>query len=231
MTGSYTAEGIERIGSDRTYRFSILRVIFFSALLTALIGAELYLHHTALDLYHSYLITAEKKSTAWMELQLSYMLPFITVCLFQYFVYHKDDRQDGILRREMAWEVVLVAVLTYAVLLPCVAHMSTAAHDAAVEAGKDLPMTAQNVENTLLMQVHDWFIRFSVPLMLLCVYHFTRAEREAKDATKATVATKATGDETDAAKAEHAAATALPDASAPDGGAPSPDLPEGGLTP
>lgn len=165
-------------GSGRSYRFNWGRVILLSLLLTLLAAAELYLHHTVLDDFHRYLVGAEKKSMAWMELQLSYMLPFITIGVFQYTVYHKDDRQDGVLRREMAWEVVLVAVLTYAVLLPGVAHMSQAMHDAAVAAGKELPMTSEKVELTLLMSVHDWFVRFSVPLMLLTVYHFARAAHE-----------------------------------------------------
>lgn len=182
MPRPYTADGLARIGSDRTYSFNAARVILLSVLMSLLVAATLYLHHTVLDQYHTYLLGEEKKTTAWIELQLSYMLPFITVALFQYFVYHADDRQDGILRREMAWEILLVALLTYAVLMPYVIHMSRTLHEAAIEAGEEIKQTAAGVDSTLWMEVHDWFIRFSVPLMLLVTYHFVRADREAREA-------------------------------------------------
>lgn len=172
-------------GRRRAYRFSILRVLTFSVCMALLIAFELYCYHTVFDSFHDDLIEAEKKSSAWIENQLAFMLPFITIALFQYLVYRKDDREDGVFQREKAWEIFCVALLVYGVLLPVVGHMSRTAYEAALAAGERIPATAGGVDETLLMTVQEWFIRLTVPLMLLGVYHGARASREAEDAALA----------------------------------------------
>jgi purine-cytosine permease-like protein len=169
-------------GGRRAYRFSILRVLTFSVCMALLLAFELYSYHTVFDSFYDDLIEAEMESSAWIESQLAFMLPFLTVALFQYLVYRRDDREDGVFQREKAWEIFCVAVLVYGVILPVVAHMSRTAYEAALAAGEVIPTTAGGADETLLMTVTEWFIRLTVPLLLLGAYHGTRARREAEDA-------------------------------------------------
>ena len=157
---------------------SIPRILFCSVLLAALVAGCLYLHHTAFDFYQDRLLENESKTLAWLTKQLSFSLPFFVICLFQLIVYHKHDTRDGVLRREMFWEVVLVAVLIYAVLLPYLSSVSEALHINALAAGEKIPKTEGRVEITLLMELHEWFIRLTIPLGILMVYHAARARRE-----------------------------------------------------
>jgi hypothetical protein len=78
----------------------------------------------------------------------------------------------------MFWEVLLVAVLTYGVLLPYMASISKAMHEAALEIGADIPQTDGKYGTTLIMKLHEWFIRLSIPLAILMLFHGTRARRE-----------------------------------------------------
>ena len=174
------------------YRFSIIRVLVVSVLLSVLVAGCLYLHHTVFTDARAHFLDAESKSIAWIVRELGYMLPFITVALFQYVLYSKYDREDGVLQREMMWEILLVAVLTYAVLLPYVCHVSdelyTAAKTLAEQTGEKLPQTEGKVDRTLAMDLHEWFVRFSIPLALLGVYHGSRASRESRTAPTAPAA-------------------------------------------
>ncbi len=176
------------------YRFSIIRVVTVSVLLSLLVAGCLYLHHTVFTDARAHFLDAESKSIAWIVRELGYMLPFITVALFQYVLYSKYDREDGVLQREMMWEILLVAVLTYAVLLPYVCHVSdelyAAAKALAEQTGEKLPQTEGKVDRTLAMDLHEWFVRFSIPLALLGVYHGSRASREQRE-TRVTAAESA----------------------------------------
>ena len=69
-------------------------------------------------------------------------------------------------------------MLTYAVLLPYLSSVSEALYTNALAAGEKIPKTDGKVEITLLMELHDWFIRLTIPLLLLMVYHSARARRE-----------------------------------------------------
>lgn len=162
----------------RRYGFSIVRVLFCGVLLTALVTICLYLFHTSFDFYRARFLETESKTLAWFTLQIGFSLPFAVICLFHYAVYHKHDRRDGVARREMFWEVVMVTVLTYAVLLPYLASISDALHTNALAAGESIPTTERGVDITLLMELHDWFIRLTIPLGALMVFHATRARRE-----------------------------------------------------
>ena len=164
----------------RRYRFSIVRVLFCGVLLTALVAVCLYLSHTAFDFYRARFLEEESKTLAWFTQQIGFSLPFIVICLFHYFVYHKHDRRDGVARREMFWEVVVVTVLTYAVLLPYLSDISDALYTNTLAAGEAVPENDVGVEVTLLMELHDWFIRLTIPLGALMVFHAFRARRETR---------------------------------------------------
>ena len=105
---------------------SIPRILLCSRFLTVLVAGCLYLYHTALTFYHDRLLDGGSKTLAWFVKEIGLALPFIFICLFHWMVYHKDDPRDGTCRREMFWEVLLVAVLTYAVLLPYLAELVAA---------------------------------------------------------------------------------------------------------
>ncbi len=160
------------------YKFSILRVILCCLLLTALTAACLYVYYTAFDFYRDRLLEDESKTLAWFTKQIGLSLPFIVICLFHYMVYHKADRRDGVARREMFWEVVGVTVLVYAVLLPYLAEISDALHTNALAAGETIPQTDAYIDITLLMELHEWIIRLTIPLGVLMVFHGMRAHRE-----------------------------------------------------
>ena len=51
-------------------------------------------------------------------------------------------------------------------------------HTNALAAGESIPTTERGVDITLLMELHDWFIRLTIPLGALMVFHATRARRE-----------------------------------------------------
>lgn len=156
---------------------SIPRILLFGVLLTILAGACLYVSYTALDFYRDRLLENGSKTLAWLTLQLSFSLPFFIICLFHLLAYHKAPR-DGSAAREMFWEVVVVAVLTYAVLLPHLSGISEALYINALAAGESIPKSDGKVEITLLMELHEWFIRLIIPLGVLLAFYGLRARRE-----------------------------------------------------
>ena len=164
--------------SGRRYRFSILRVLICGALLSVLVAACLYCKYTAIDFFHARLLEQESKTSAWILKQVSFALPWIVICLFHGLVYCKHDRRDGIVQREMFWEVLLVTVFTYLVLLPYLKNISEEMYAAALEMGADIPQTDGKVDQTFLMIFHEWFIRMAVPLSALLLFHSVRARRE-----------------------------------------------------
>ena len=157
---------------------SIPRILLCSIFLTALVAGCLYLHHTALAFYQARLVENDSKTMAWLVKQLSFSLPFIVICLFHFMVYHAHDPRDGSARREMFWEVLGVTVLTYAVLIPYLSDISEALYINALAAGETVPKNEGKVEITLLMELHEWFIRLTIPLGLLMAFHGIRARRE-----------------------------------------------------
>ena len=167
----------KQIAKTKT-RISILRILLCSVLLTALVAGCMYLYYTAFDFYRDRLLDDESKTLAWFTEQIGFSLPFVIICVFQLAVYHKHDPHDGSVRREMFWEIALVAVLVYAVLLPYLASISEALYINALASGVSIPKTDGKVEITLLMELHEWFVRLTVPLMALLVYHGARARRE-----------------------------------------------------
>lgn len=182
MTASY----ITLPEKKGVYRKSILRTILIGILLSVLTAVCLYLHHTAFGEYHAYLLESDKKNSAWIAEELGYLLPFLVIALFQYAVYHKHDRHDGILQREMAWEILIVATLTYLVLLPWVMHESDALLEAALAAGESVEKNDGGEYQTLWLDVAEWFIRFAIPLCFLYLYHSARAVSEKKQLEEAT---------------------------------------------
>ncbi len=169
---------VQSTPATRTYRFSILRTLFCGLLLSVLVAACLYVHHTAFTFYHARLLENNMKTTAWIVEQVGFVLPWIVICLFQYMVYHKHDRRDGAARREMMWEIAIVAFVIYAVLLPYISHLSDAMKEAALNAGAVIPETDVDVPWTLMMKMHEWFVRLLIPLSVLFLFHRVRATRE-----------------------------------------------------
>ena len=179
----------------RTYKFSLFRVIVMSVLLFLLVTACLYLYHTAFREYGVYLTEQDKKSTAWITEQISYMLPFIAIAVFQYAVYAKHDNRDGVLQKERAYEILITALLVYLVLLPYVWQKSDALLKVSLIAKLDVDKTEGKEYQTLLLSVMEWFIRLAIPLGLLYVYHHARAKAEKKEALLAAAETQSTHSE------------------------------------
>lgn len=169
----------------RKYRFSVLRVIAMSLMLFLLTTACLYLHNTIQETYVSYLTTAEKKTTAFLAEQISYMLPFLAIAVFQFAVYAKYDNRDGILQKEQAWEILILAALVYLVLLPYVWNYSNQTLTLQLAAGIEVEKNAGREYEALFLDVFQWFIRLSIPLIFLLTYHFIRAGVEAREAASA----------------------------------------------
>jgi hypothetical protein len=164
--------------TGRRYRFSILRILIFGVFLSVLVAACLYCKYTAIDFFHARLLEQESKTSAWILKQVSFALPWIVICLFHGLVYCKHDRRDGIVQREMFWEVLLVTVFTYFILLPYLQNMSDDMYAAALEAGSKIPQTDGKVDRTFIMIFHEWFVRMAVPLAALLIFYSARARRE-----------------------------------------------------
>ena len=164
-----------------TYTFSVLRILLCGLLMALICLACLYVQYTSLDFLHTQLLEQEKKTTAWFVEQLRFSLPFILICVFQTAIYTRHYRRDGIAQREMAWEVLLCAVLVYGVALPCLSELSEGLYHTALMQGEAIPTTPNvNVDITLLMELHEWFVRLSIPLAVLFIYHSARAYHEIK---------------------------------------------------
>ena len=166
----------------KSYKISWIRMILMGLMLFGLITVCLYLYHTAFREYNTYLTEAEKKSTAWIVKQLSFMLPFIAVAAFQCAVYAKHDNRDGVLQRERAYEILIAAALTYLVLLPLVWWYSDAKLTLSLMAELDVPKTEGKTYETLMLLLAEWFARLTIPLCLLFVYHMARAKAEVTEA-------------------------------------------------
>ena len=162
----------------RRYRFNILRVLICGIFMSVLVAACLYLKYTAVDFFHARLLEQESKTSAWILKQVGFALPWIFMCVFQSITYRKHDRRDGIVAREMFWEVMLVTVFTYFILLPYLKGISEEMYAAALEAGAKIPQTDGKVDQTFIMLFHEWFVRMAVPLAALLILYSARARRE-----------------------------------------------------
>lgn len=168
---------------------SVVRIVLFGVLMTGLVAFELYLHHAVIPELLTRLEVDGHKNSVWIGQQLSYMLPFLTVALFQYFVYRRAERNSMApgaicpavrsIQREKAWEILLTAMLVYGVLLPWCIHLSNTGYEAALmealASGAQVPQTAGNADDKLIYYLAEWFIRLSIPLALLGLYHVARA--------------------------------------------------------
>ena len=164
--------------AGRRYRFSILRVLLCGIFMSVLVAACLYLKYTAVDFFHARLLEQESKTSAWILKQVGFALPWIFMCIFHAITYRKHDRRDGVVAREMFWEVMLVTVFTYFIMLPYLRNVSDIVYAAALEAGADIPQTDGKVDLTFIMLLHEWFVRMAVPLAALLILYSTRARRE-----------------------------------------------------
>ena len=162
----------------RRYRFSILRVLFCSILMSLLVVASLYLKYSAVDFFHARLLDQGSKTSAWILKQVSFALPWIFMCIFHAITYRRHDRHDGVVAREMFWEVFFVTVFTYLVLLPYLQNVSDEMYAAALEAGATIPQTQGKVDQTFIMIFHEWFVRLSIPLIGLMMFYSIRARRQ-----------------------------------------------------
>lgn len=162
----------------RRYRFNILRVLICGIFMSVLVAACLYLKYSAVDFFHARLLEQESKTSAWILKQVGFALPWIFMCIFQSITYRKHDRRDGIVAREMFWEVMLVTVFTYFILLPYLKGISEEMYAAALEAGAKIPQTDGKVDQTFIMLFHEWFVRMAVPLTALLILYSARARRE-----------------------------------------------------
>ena len=160
------------------YRFSVFRVVVISLLLFVLLGLCLFLYHTAFRTLESDFAATEKKNSAWIVGELGLMLPLLTVSLFQFAVYAKHDRRNAIAQREMAWEILVATLLIYAVVLPIISHISDQRLTLQLAAGAVVEETEGKELRTLLMDMAEWFIRLPVPMLLLYIFHRSKASDE-----------------------------------------------------
>lgn len=196
----------------RRYRFNILRVLLCGFFMSVLVAACLYLKYTAVDFFHARLLEQESKTSAWILKQVGFALPWIFMCIFHAITYRKHDRRDGIVAREMFWEVMLVTVFTYFIMLPYLRNVSDIVYAAALEAGADIPQTDGKVDLTFIMLLHEWFVRMAVPLAALLILYSTRARRERLFPETEAAEPLMTRAEYDALRASEAAADAVHDA-------------------
>lgn len=168
---------------------SLLRIMIFSLLMAGLVVVELYLHHAVIPDFLSDLKEAGHKNSAWIGKELSYMLPFLTLAFFPYFVYRRAERSSmpagticpavRRLQREKAWEMLLVGVLIYGVILPYCIHLSKVGYESALAealvSGTSVPQTEGKTDDKLIYHLTEWFIRQFIPLSLLGLYHAARA--------------------------------------------------------
>ena len=192
--------------AGRRYRFSILRVLLCGFFMSVLVAACLYLKYTAVDFFHARLLEQESKTSAWILKQVGFALPWIFMCIFQSITYRKHDRRDGIVAREMFWEVMLVTVFTYFIMLPYLRNVSDIVYAAALEAGADIPQSDGKVDLTFIMLFHEWFVRMAVPLAALLIFYSARARRERLFPETETAEPLMTRAEYDALRASEAAA-------------------------
>ena len=160
------------------YRFSILRVLLCGIFMSCLVAACLYLKYSAVDFFHARLLDQGSKTSAWILKQVSFALPWIFLCLFHAITYRSRDNHDGVAAREKFWEVALVTVFVYFILLPHLRGISDVMHAAALEAGATIPQTDGKVDQTFIMLFHEWFVRMAVPLAAFLILFSTRARRE-----------------------------------------------------
>lgn len=201
------------ISYTRRTIWSLVRIVLSGILLTAAVGGCLYLHLTAFPFLRERLLETEMKTSAWLIKQLSFSLPFVLICLFFAVAYRGIDRRDGIASREKQWIVLLVALFSYAALLPYVSHLSDEMYESAVAAGIEIPTTDANVPWTLMLRCREWFVRLAIPLGILALFYGVRAAREKNcpdtpdtDKNTTPVAVEAM-DETDTAEAPEEPAT------------------------
>ena len=173
-----TAIQIQPSSEGRRYKFNVIRILFCGICLSVLVAACMYVKFTAFDFFRARLLEQESKTSAWIIKEVGFALPWIIMCIFHGLVYAKHDRHDAIVQREMFWEVLLVTIFTYLVLFPYLRNISDAMYAAALEAGADIPQTDGKVDQTFIMLFHEWFVRMTVPLGTLMVFHGARAYRE-----------------------------------------------------
>jgi hypothetical protein len=129
----------------------------------------------------------------------------------------------------MFWEILLLSALVYGVLYPYVNAISDALYTNALAAGESITQNAGKVDVTLIMELHEWFIRLSLPILVLLIFHSSRARRERLYPDTETVEPVITKDEYHAMKAA-AAAQSAKDAEADEGAEAPESTSEGGST-
>ena len=166
----------------RTYRRSFLRTVVMGIFLTALAVGSLYMNTTLFPELVSLFTDIEHPGAAWLARELGYWLPFIVIAVFQYAVYRGCDRGDGILEREMARSILVMAALVYLVLLPHLYQISEEAIRTALAAGEELPTFENGHYRTVFWENLEWFVRFLIPVGALYLFHSSRATREHDEA-------------------------------------------------
>ncbi len=156
----------------------IVRVLISSILLSALFAACLYLYDTAFPPLHEQLLDTGKKTTAWFVEQLSFSLPFIILCLYFTIAYHGLDHRDGVASREKMWITILTTLVVYLGFLPYLNHLSGEMYAEAIASGATVPESEGGVPWTLMMRLHDWFIRLSIPMAIVITFYSMRSSRE-----------------------------------------------------
>ena len=162
----------------RTYRRSILRTVVMGLFLTALAAGSLYMNTTLFPELASFFTDIEHPGAAWLARELGYWLPFVLIALFQYAVYRGCDRGDGILEREMARSILIMAVLVYFVLLPYLYQTGVETLQASLAAGEQVPTFENGHYRTVFWENLEWFVRFLIPVGALYLFHSSRATRQ-----------------------------------------------------
>lgn len=195
----------------------ILRTLLIGLLLCGVVAGTLYLHvNTLPDLaadltdteQHPAFPPSAEGIVNWITDELGLLLPFLAVLILCFVIYRPFDRHDGKAQREMVYEILLVAIFTFVVLLPYVARISEAEVQAALAAGEEFPVRENGVKDTLLLNLTEWFLRTGIGLGILGLYHSMRAQREAKEYREALHESPVTTEETGTDATEETGTTA-----------------------
>lgn len=163
----------------------VLRTVFIGLLVSAAVAGALHIQTRIIPDLLSKLLEEGKENRAGFIEQMAYLAPVLAALLIPYLCYFKVDRHDGKVQTELTWVIVIVAIVTFCVLLPHVAGMSEAEIQAALAAGEDFPTRDGGAYDSLLLKVAPWFIRLFIGLSILLLYHACRARREKEEAATA----------------------------------------------
>lgn len=116
----------------------------------------------------------DMKNTLWLVEKIFFILPVFVLLLCQTLFYRAQKSAQDIKHREQAWEIIVVFLFTYTVLLPAVIIYSKQTAHADV--------LFEDVEKSLILRTGQWFMWQVVFFLVPVLYHRLRADEDANKA-------------------------------------------------